>query len=750
MISVITILGLTAASALSQSAATSTALAPDSVANDSINLQWKDLDDFVIEVKKDIVKSDGSKVTYDMEADKTSKGQTLLDALRKVPLVTVDGQDNIQINGSSNFKIFVNGKEEPMLEANYSTIFKSMPADAYNKIEVITEPGAKYDAEGTGGILNLISEKKQKNDGYSGAVNISASNRQAVIGGYGAGKINNFSIDGNIYYVNNRFNNQKQNSTSRTYDYKSDDNYLKERTGTQNFGFDYIGGALNASWDPNENNLFTLGANVTYIDAGVKDMTSSTRNFNRQGILTSAMNQNFDGFMKQFSLSANTSYQHTFGARGHNLILTYMFNYGRNPLHIWAENENEKDYFLPYVWSANLMNNYTREHTVQADYVNPFGGEKHTLETGGKMIIRRNSSYSFQEFGNDRNNLTASPANDVMMNQNQNIYALYASYSGHFGKWSAKAGVRYEHSDMGTEKLNDGREKFWTGLDDVVPNAAITYSFSPASNLRLAYQMRISRPSLSQVSPFQMSIMEGFVQEGNPDLTSERNNKISITYTNFARVLGGNIALSYSHTNNAIENYSYLENGIDYSTYANVGTKQVVALNGFLNVNLNSKMSFSVNGRIQYKHLTSPSLGYKNHGFSGNWGANWNYTGPADVKFSVYGGQSIHDINLTGYSNGWYYYGLGINRDFLKDKTLNIGITASNFFTAYSSYKSYTFAKDYKSVNNWRNEHWSVGVNISWRFGNLKSTTKKTAVQINNDDTATGSSSKGGGGGISL
>ena len=139
----------------------------DSIYADPI---MKDLDDFVVTVRKEVLKSDGANITYNLEEDDTSKGLSVLDALKKIPLITVDAQDNIYIKGDSNFKIYVNGKEDPMLKANASTILKSMPSDAVSKIEVITEPGAKYDAEGSAGILNLITEKKQRKDGYAGSI----------------------------------------------------------------------------------------------------------------------------------------------------------------------------------------------------------------------------------------------------------------------------------------------------------------------------------------------------------------------------------------------------------------------------------------------------------------------------------------------------------------------------------------------------------------------------------------------------
>ena len=124
--------------------------------------------------QKPLIKMETDKMTYDVQADNDSKSNTVLDMLRKVPMVVVDGQDNIMVNGSGSFKVYVDGKPNIMFSSNPSQIFKSMPASAVKKIEVITNPGAKYDAEGTAGVLNLIMSdidgKKQKTNGYNGNI----------------------------------------------------------------------------------------------------------------------------------------------------------------------------------------------------------------------------------------------------------------------------------------------------------------------------------------------------------------------------------------------------------------------------------------------------------------------------------------------------------------------------------------------------------------------------------------------------
>ena len=139
------------------------------VKNDSIT--WnQELEGIVVKAQKQLVKQEIDRIAYDVQSDEESKTQTVLDMLRKVPMVTVDGQDNIMVKGNSNFKIYKNGHLDPSLTKNAKEVLKSMPASMVKRIEVITDPGAREDAEGVDAVLNIVMEDGSKMKGMTGVV----------------------------------------------------------------------------------------------------------------------------------------------------------------------------------------------------------------------------------------------------------------------------------------------------------------------------------------------------------------------------------------------------------------------------------------------------------------------------------------------------------------------------------------------------------------------------------------------------
>ncbi len=694
-----------------------------------------ELDDLVVVADRPIVQSDGAKLTYNLDEDVSTKGMTLSDALRKVPMVSVDGEGNIRINGQDNFKVFVNGKEDPALTARCKDIFKAMPAESVMKIEVITEPGAKYDAEGTAGILNLVTLTRNSTDGYSGSISANFSKSQTGASVYGRMKHGKLSMSANFDYANARLFHQSNWSENNIEQLNSFDSRYQYNRIQQRVIWDYIGGGLNLSYDLSEKDLITTNANIYTMKASLLNGGYSLyKVWNADHQLIGSVKRDLYGVLVNTSLIAGASWQHSFSEEGEKIILSYQYNHGYNNLTATLEKGEIEGQTVVAPYELTSNKGYNNEHTIQLDYVKPLYQDKHTLDAGGKVILRRNPAKAFTLWDKGQNEMDANPADRTDIIQKQDIYAAYLAYNGRFNHFSTTAGIRYEHTRMGIDYKIGEVTDFTNHLNDVVPNAAITYNFTDASNLRFSYQMRISRPSLKQVNPYEFIYIPTIVEKGNPELDSERANKLSLLYSNFGRTIGGNIGVEYTMIRNSISPFTYTQDEITYSTYANIGRRQSFDIFGYLTWSPVSGLQFSANARLSHRDYSAKKLNLSNSGWTLNYGADMNYSLPCRIRINVYGGQATKSYHLQGWEDGWYYYGLGISRSFLKNNALTLTLTASQFLQSQMSYDAYTATENMINKSTFHNKNWNVGLSLSWNFGSLKSDVKKTSRRIENDD----------------
>lgn len=696
------------------------------------------LQEVVVTGRKSVIESNGEKTTYNITEDPAANNQTVLDMLKKVPMVTVDGQDNIRVNGNSDFKIYVNGNPEPALSENASTIFKVMPASAFKKIEVITEPGAKYDAEGTGGILNLVTETTAKgsSDGYLLTLTGGAGERRAMGNIQAQAKIGKVSLNLGGTYVNDRYNPQKmtmEQTITNASGVTTNSTELKQ-------GMQLVNPQLQFTWEPNGKNYFSASASLTDINSRPR-YTSFARFASLNGIGNFNNIQDTEMKFHYMSLSTNAAWKHLFNEKGESLTLRYQYSYGLSSIQLDNVTSPElqpevKDYSMEYTHTP------THEHTFQADYSHPFS-EHHTLDVGVKGIFRRNDSESYTKAGLSPDNMTLIPGNDYNIRQYQDIAAAYGEYSLVYGSFSGKAGFRYEFTHMGIDYLENSARNFSTDFSNYVPNAALAWNFSPASSMRLAYQMRITRPGIQQINPFAMEMIPGIINRGNPELTAERNNSITLTYSNFTPVIGGNIAASWSNSTNQISNISFPEGNNLVSTYANIGVYNRYLVRGFLTWTASRKLRLSLNASIAYTDLNYEAAGERNHGWTPQIGGNLNWEMPLKINFSAYGGWNGRNYTLQGYGPEFYYYGLSLSRNFLRDERLKVSISATNFASPHQTIRIYESSQEFTMRNSTRLAMRDISFSISYTFGNLRSSHSEKVDDIVNDDVQRSSGSTG-------
>lgn len=707
-----------------------------------------ELDELTVVATKPIIETTGDKIVYNAEVDETSKDKTVLEMLHNVPMVTVDGNDQIKVNGQSDFKIYINGQPNPMLNgSNKSDILKAMPASSVKRVEVLTEPGAKYDAEGVGGILNLVTQTTSSLGGKTATIGLSVRNDQLMGNIYamaGMGKVVT-SLSYGYGYIS-PFYKQIQNFHEERETYNSTDfrHTVNDLSVSYNGQFHY--GDFQFSFEPDTLNLFTVSANGFF--TGVQgNMEGVTNHFNPDMMLTMGYDQNIKLSMNYASLTISAAYQHTFCKPGHNLIATYQYGYGNNKTQSTNIYSNLNGVGLLPENIKNLVKTPTNEHTLQIDYTLPFG-VGHVFETGAKAILRRNKSIgNLFNYIDDKFELSTSASSSLK--QFQDVAAVYASATGVWRGWMLKAGLRYEYTHMGVNYIAGNYDDFVVNLNDLVPNAMLSYKLSEVSNLRLSYQMRIRRPAASQLNPYRNVNYNGpsQVQYGNPNLTSERNNNVKLTYSSFVNKFMFNLSAEYSQSNNLISQYSFIKDGILNQTYANIGNGKNFDISGYISCSAIKNIQMGLNARAEYAEYNYSEMNLRNHGWNFNFNFNFNYSMPWALKLSGYAGLGTEEKNLQSKYSGYHYYGLSISRSFLKDDPLHVAISVNNFIGGHQVFNMQEWGDGFFSKSRSEQKNWAVGLNISYRFGKLDSTVKKVSKMVENDDVKSVKANESGIGG---
>lgn len=698
-----------------------------------------ELDEISVTAQRPLVKVDIDKLVYSAKEDPEAATSNVLDLLRKVPLVTVDGEEKIQLKGSSSFKIYLNGKPSNMISNNPTEVLKSMPANSIKDIEVITDPGAKYDAEGVTGIINIITDKRV-DDGYSGSVGANGN----INGGYGghaylATKYGKIGFTGNAYYYN--YKNPESNTSYERKDFAPNNNLLTQE-GTANNGGNGASLYGTLSYEPDTLNLFNISVS-NYSGKHHSDGSS-------KAISTGIQNYSFDMFTnsvgKYGGTTLTTDYQRTFNKKGELLTLSYRFE--NDP----GKNENETRYDnvtgVFYYPSGRIMKSINDqdgiEHTGQIDYVNPIN-KMHSIETGLKYIFRDNSgkgTHTFYDAVNAQWHNDPTRKNDL--DHTQKIASGYLGYGFKKDKFGIKAGLRGEQTNQEVHYMNKKDTVIHSKFFDLVPSATLSYQLSMTKTLRAGYNMRISRPGIWYLNPYINEENPINIYYGNPELVAEQTHNFNINYGSFSQKLNLNVSLNYSYTENAITSYSFVKDGVTHNTYDNIGKNNTVGINLYTSWTPIEMIRMNLNGSLDYTDIQSATnSNLRNSGFSARAFTGITLTLPNDFRIMTNGGVFSQRVQLQTTQSPYYYYNLGLMKS-LFNKKLDINLSATNIFGKYIKFKNTTTGEGFtqESINNYPMRN--LRLSITYRFGELKSSVRKVQRTISNEDVMQGQGSQGG------
>lgn len=712
--------------------------------------------------QKPLVKADVDKIEYNIQDDPDSQSNSLLEMLRKVPLVTVDGEDNIKVNGSSSFKVYVNGRPNNMMSNNPTEVLKSMPANSIKHIEVITNPGPKYDAEGVGGILNIVTVGSGM-EGYTATFSGNVSNNGGGGSLFSTVQKGKLTVSARYNYDYSKQPKSHSGGTRTTLperltEHSSDVLYENSNKGNHRFH----AGSLEASYEIDTLRLVSMSFGLW---GGGYRGNRDGHQLGSHPSLGELYEYATVGRTKNswFSIDGGIDYQRLFHTQ--NRMLTFSYKINTNP----STSDDYTDYVNKTAvpeWEdfihrlTNLHTDgkqHTTEHTFQVDYTTPIG-KLHTIEGGVKYILRDNAA------DNDRYEQTSdSPEADYAFDEeysshykHQNdILAAYLGYGLKWKKLSGRLGLRYEFTHQEVKYLLGKGEDFQKDFNDLVPSASIGYQLTDLSNLRLGYNMRIYRPGIWYLNPYLDDSNPSNLSQGNPNLNSEKSHNLNLSYSNFTQKFNLNVGIHYSFTNNSIEHVNTLLQDTEipglqnptgkevlYSTYYNMGKNRTVGLNGYVNWNAtsNTRLYLNINGSYVY---IKGAENLKNDGWTMFAFGGIQQTLPKDWRISLNLMGQTPWIMLQGKGSRFFDYNLSVNKSFLK-KRLTLSAYASNFLKKYKRNSSHledvNFVQD--SYNRYTRQRF--GFSISYRIGELKASVKKATRSISNDDVKGGGGNGGG------
>jgi len=555
------------------------------------------------------IKDDG--ISYNAEADPMAASEKAIDLLRKTPMVSVDPFGKIEINGQSNFRILLNGRETSLFSQNASEALKSFPGNLIKRIDVITNPSAKYDAEGIGGIINIITKRKVLgyNGSYDAGVNLIQRSRiTSLTLNIKYGKIGFTGTGGITYGDGNRANRMGeviQAKTASTF-------FKRTQSGASNNQSINRFGNLEISFEPDSLNTFSLygslNANrnertgVNYFDLILPTVTDTIKStFNTFGI------------SKDPSFSTGLDYIRKFkGNQEKEFSLKVFGQFGDNTEYRTSEQLNPSS--ARYVINDNKSTD--RQYIVQADYFHPLRNTI-KIETGVKAIFRRAiSDYKSLAKFNPADSYKPDLQNSDLFSYRQEVYSVYGSMSFKIKKINYRLGLRMEHTNVNGDFVVSQTivSQSYTRL---VPNLLLSTRFKNGHNISMGYSMRLSRPYIADLNPYIENTDSLSVTQGNPDLNPQVFHNINLQYRINKSKLFISVGLSHRFSNSNII-YAYYFNpatGVTTFTRENNGSSDLTSIDLNISANPKKQWRFNTNGRVGYYKFSNKSTGSENAGF---------------------------------------------------------------------------------------------------------------------------------------
>jgi outer membrane receptor protein involved in Fe transport len=678
---------------------------------------------------KPVVENKIDKIVYNVSNDITSQGGAAIDVLKKVPQVTVDIDGNVELQGNSNIRFLINGKPSSVFGNSLADVLASIPASQIKSVEAITNPGAKYDSQGTGGIINIILYDN-KMQGVNGNINLSAGSRLENGSVNLNLRHNNFGVNA-FFSGNAQLKSQmpySQNRFARDTSAKTITNLLQtSRTDFERNGFR---SGVGFDWNITKNDIITgsLGYNqFGNQNQGLTNQEELTTDYSSNPVSDIFTLSNSDSRSRIRSMDYSLDYKKKFKNEGQELDIAYNASNGK-PYSNYIQSQSYEGQAIPFSGSSSTNPGTDNELNLSIDYAQPVN-KNFLIETGAKMSNENITSIAnVSVFDPSIDQYVSDALQSYHMNYKMKIFAGYLSSDFKLFNWlNLKAGARYEYTDVSIDSPNTSIPSYGT----LVPSVVLSHDFNKTQSLKLAYSKRIERPEYRELNPF-INLSDPYnITTGNTLLKPEIGNNFELGYSNTFKK-GGNIYISLierinTHDVKQVTTFypTYL---IGDSTYTNVSVTNRQNIGEEYNTGISVSGSYPITtklnlrGNLMVTHrytVSSIGIGDQSSGIRVRFNMNATYQLNKDLVFELFGFYSSPVQNIQGKTPQFFIYTFALRKLFW-DKKASFGFTATNPFNKYVRQLSTISAESYSSTSIRQMPLRSFGISFTYKFGKME------------------------------
>jgi len=655
----------------------------------------------------------------------SATGGSAVDALENVPSVNVDIEGNVSLRGSSSFQVLIDGKPSAF---SGSDALEMIPVSTIEQIEVITNPSAKYDPDGTAGIINVIT-KKNALEGISAKVTASGDTNGSLGGDFTV----NYKTEKVSYYVGANYNDRSRNGTRKSYEYTiaNSDTSFKSTDGDRNGGHVRKGIKIGADLNVSKKGMISAGINYGAMEFGRNSMT-----YNEvwRNLETSRFYSNSDNFSdrKNQKYSANLDYNHKFNKLGHELKLSTNYKIGSGTEENGSNQYDIDDPTAIISGKSSTESGDDNEFRFKADYVKPIG-EKGKFEAGYQLKTEvETEKYSVAYIGDVGGDELGATLNSEY---SRNINSVYGIYANEYKKFGYQFGLRGEHTDRLLTNKNDG-EEYEIERMDWFPTGHVSLQLPKDMQLLASYSRRIKRPRNYFLEPFITWRDAYTVWQGNPDLEPSYINSYEVSFQKKYGKSYISTELFHRQTINKQERIRELY-GEDYPnvflhSVENVGQDFSTGAEVMLNLSLKKWWNFNISSSAYHYKIDSELFKTDNEDLTWYVRGRTSFILTKNIRLQIDGNYTAPSVTAQGSMEESYMFGSSIRADFM-DRKLSVNLQVRDMFgTGRHEFVSY--GEDFYSEMLFQRDAPVFRVSVSYKFNNFKEKRSSMDSSMNGGD----------------